>query len=149
MNTSYLTIGRQPSVLSALSGAPPQIGDLVRALPPALVDQLTFADLQRLTAAVVRPGASHIIDYRLSLPFGSRRFYVRLLFGRERRKLSRLIAEGQTNPWLMLAAAVLLFWFMITVSLVFIAVGVYLLKTVLGIDLFDGPSFLHRLLFDY
>ena len=149
MNTSYVTLDRQPSVLSALSTVPPQISDLVRALPPTLVDQLTFDDLQRLAAAVDRPSAQHIMDYRLSLPFGSRRFYVRLLCGRERRKLSRLIAEGQTNPWLTLAAAVLLFWFMITVSLVFLAVGLYLLKTVLGIDLFDGPSFLHRILFDY
>ena len=149
MNTSYLTLERQLSVLSALSTVPPQISDLVRALPPTLVDQLTFDDLQRLAAAVYRPSAQHIIDYRLSLPFGTRRFYVRLLCGRERRKLSRLIAEGQTNPWLTLAAAVLLLWFMITASLVFLAVGLYLLKTVLGIDLFDGPSFLHRILFDY
>ena len=149
MNTSYVTLDRQPSVLSALSTVPPQISDLVRALPPTLVDQLTFDDLQRLAAAVDRPSAQHIMDYRLSLPFGTRRFYVRLLCGRERRKLSRLIAEGQTNPWLTLAAAVLLFWFMITVSLVFLAIGLYLLKTVLGIDLFDGPSFLHRILFDY
>ena len=149
MNTSYVTLDRQPSVLSALSTVPPQISDLVRALPPTLVDQLTLDDLQRLAAAVDRPSAQHIMDYRLSLPFGTRRFYVRLLCGRERRKLSRLIAEGQTNPWLTLAAAVLLFWFMITVSLVFLTIGLYLLKTVLGIDLFDGPSFLHRILFDY
>ena len=143
------TFYRQPSVLTALSAVPPQIVHLVRALPPHLADQLSFDDLQKLTAAVGRSGSRHIIDYRLSLPFGSRRFYVRFLCGRERRKLSRLIAEGQNNPWLVLAAATLLFWFMITVSLVIIAVGLYLLKTALGIDVFDGPSFLHRCLFDY
>lgn len=146
MKMMQLTPDRQATFLTALCTVPPQIRDLILSLPPDVVDQLTTDDLQRFIVALGRPTANHLIDYRLSLPIGYRRFYIRFLCGRERRKISRIIAEGQANPWLVLAAMALLFWFMMTVTLALIVVGVYLLKTVLGIDLFDGPSFLHRLL---
>ena len=147
MKMVELPIDRRATLLSALSATSPHIGDVVQALPPSLVDQLTLDDLQRIIAATSQPRALHLLDYRLSVPLGSRRFYLRVLCGRERRKLSRLIAEGQTNPWLTIAATALIFWFMMTVSLALIVVALYLIKTALGIDLFDGPSFLHRLIF--
>ena len=148
MTLVALNFDGRAAVLAALSAAPPQVGDVVRALPPDLVDQLTVDDIERIIAAMGQSRARHLIDYRLSVPLGSRRFYFRLLCGRERRKISRLIAEGQTNPWLVIATAALIFWFMMTVSLALIVVILYVVKSALGIDLFAGPSVLHGLFFD-
>ena len=141
-------VDRRALMLSIVSTAAPQVDTLVRVLPQKLIDQLTLDDLQRISAAIGPSRAPHIIDYRLSVPLGSQRFYFRVLCGRERRKLSRLIAEGQTNPWLVIVAAAMAFWFMMTMSLACIVVITYLVKSALGIDLFDGPSPLHRLFFD-
>ena len=134
-------------LLSIADTSAPQVRNFLRALPQELIERLTFDDLRRLGAAIHQPRAQHIVDYRLSIPLGGRRIYFRILCGWERRKLSRLIAEGQTNPWLVIAAAALTFWFMMTMTLACIAILVYFVKTAMGIDLFDGPSFLHKLFF--
>lgn len=106
------------------------------------VDQLAF-----LSRATRRPPAHHIVDYRASLPFFGRRFYLTIFFGRERRNLARLLAEGQLairkiHLIYSLAAVVIA-----SATAVIAIIGLYLLKCMLGFDLIEGHSVLHEFVF--
>ncbi len=138
-------------------GLPPR-----RAVEPnSLLDRLfahtpagfsaTFTDEQiaGLNAALVDADTRyHAIDYRTSISFFGIPFYITFLMGRERRSRERLAMEGQTQVHRVALAHVVL-TLVIALSCV-AAVGciLYLAKSALGIDLFDGHFALHEIFFD-
>lgn len=73
----------------------PAFERLLKRLPEEHRRAFTDEQLQALALASIPPPPNHGIEYRVSLPFFGKRFYVTLFVGRERRARSRLVAEGQ------------------------------------------------------
>lgn len=86
----------------------------------------------------------HRIDLRASVPLPGGRWYVTILAGRERRSPDRLRAEGQTH-WLRRATVYVMLMSLVLWLAVCVLVAIYLVKSALGLDLFDGASPLHIL----
>lgn len=93
------------------------------------------------------PARRRSVDIRLSLPWRGKGYYVRLLSGRERRNPRRLGEERQTG-----LAKISIFYglvlFVFFASAIFgAAVFLYLVKSMLGINLFETHSPLHQIFF--
>lgn len=87
---------------------------------------------------------NHRIDLRVSIPLPTGRWYVTIVAGPERRSADRLRSEGQTH-WLRQAVIyIMLMALLLWLAACVIAI-VYLMKSALGIDLFEGNSPLHFL----
>jgi hypothetical protein len=94
----------------------------------------------------IRAGHSKL-DVRLSLPWFGQRYYVRLMSGSERRNARRLDGENQSglNKISIFYGLAL---FLLFASAVFgAAIFLYLVKSMLGINLFEAHSPLHRFFF--
>lgn len=107
----------------------------------------TVEQLALLSKVSRPPEPLHWIDYRVSLPFFGRRFYLTFLFGKERRGLSRIKSEGQASVTKTSLIYVAVLWLLISTVLFASLVLVYALKSAIGIDVFDGPSALHDFAF--
>ena len=79
----------------SLANEPPRLRASAEAAPEEHRRAFTDEQLQALALASIPPPPNHGIEYRVSLPFFGKRFYVTLFVGRERRARSRLVAEGQ------------------------------------------------------
>jgi hypothetical protein len=86
-------------------------------------------------------------DLSLSLPWFGRRYYLRLLSGPERGNTRRLNEEHQTGlTRISIVYGLILFVFF--ASAIFgAAVFLYIVKSMLGINLFTGHSPFHRIFF--
>ncbi|MGD9785666.1 MAG: hypothetical protein AB7E80_05430 [Hyphomicrobiaceae bacterium] len=108
------------------------------------------AQLAALDVAIVstrpRP-ATHKLDFRASVPFFGRRYYVVLLGGRERRSRARIAGDGQDATWRMSVAYAVLFGSLASLAMTGTIVVLYLIKSLLGIDVFPDHSILHGLFF--
>jgi hypothetical protein len=89
---------------------------------------------------------THTRDFRSSIPFFRGRYYLRILWGREIRSLSRLITEGQTRLHRQALFYAALSWLLVTSSAALALVALYVVKSALGIDLMGDHFFLHDLL---
>lgn len=98
-----------------------------------------------------QPGR-HAVAYRISTSFFGRRFYMAFFMGTERRRTERLEREGQihsfTNILLSIVGLAWLVFWISTVVLGLSVIGMYVLKSAAGINLLDGPSFLHPFFYD-
>ena len=81
--------------------------------------------------------SAHWIDLRRSLPFYFASFYLVFQFGRDRR-MGRRRVEYDRRLRAVLAGNVMFFIFAISPLIVFVLIGLYFLKAMLGIDLFSG-----------
>ena len=90
----------------------------------------------------------HWVDFRASTKWFSTPLYVRILVGEEHRNRTRLEAEDQISVVKTVVLFALLGWFATTITVVFGAIAAYLIKSALGIDLIDGPSWMHDFFFD-
>ena len=130
-----LPIARHPAFDRAMAGMPEHV-------------RCTFSaeQLECLSSVLTPKPARHWIDWRVSIPFLGRRYYVTLLFGKERRDLARLHQEGQLSlsriyvVYLILALAGLV---LLSALILF---ALYLAKSTLGMDVFEGPSEFHEIL---
>ena len=121
---------------------------MLAKLPPAVWDSLTTQQLDCISDALIPDPPRHAIDYRASIPFFGRRFYVTLLVGRERRSQERLAREAQLRArHVAIVYSVLLMLVSCVSFLAFVLAG-YVLKSAMGIDLTDGPSLLHQYILD-
>lgn len=121
---------------------------MLAKLPPAVRDSLTTQQLDCISDALIPDPPRHAIDYRASIPFFGRRFYVTLLVGRERRSQERLAREAQLRArHVAIVYSVLLMLVSCVSFLAFVLAG-YVLKSAMGIDLTDGPSLLHQYILD-
>lgn len=83
------------------------------------------------------------LRYCASVPLLGKRYYIAVSIGREKRKIGRLAAEAHTKSWLhttVSLSATLMFAATLLMSSLATA---YLLKSVLGVDLFDESFFMH------
>lgn len=112
-----------------------------------MLAELTPQQLDAISDALTPDPPSHVIDYRVSIPFMGRRFYITLLAGRERRSLTRLAREAQLHARHIATfyAVLLLVLGCLTVSGT-ILLG-YVVKSALDIDIMDGPSMFHHYFF--
>jgi hypothetical protein len=128
-------------------------------MPSALFRQVTspqgrhgnVVDLRQAGGAT-EPGhpsrsEPHTVAYRASVPLLGQRYYLAFFVGSEQRSPRRVAADGQRRSFLHTTfglSAALMFACMLVMSTLATA---YLLKSLLGIDLYDGHFFLHGLFF--
>jgi len=113
----------------------PAIINLLEKVPDKIKASFTEEQLFHLRNAVVgRQWRHHHIDIRGTLPWFNYRYYYVLIAGKNKRELSR--AELKASR---LFTAFLLTCFL-SVSALFGLLILYLLKSALGINLFDGFS---------
>lgn len=116
-------------------------------VPRDIRNSLTAEQLERLEGMLEERRALHAVDYRASTTFCGRGFYVAFFVGPEARSLRRLTSEGHQRPLHRLMAEVagvcltisLLICMLIGASVIVL----YVTKSVLGIDLIEGHTFLH------
>ncbi len=105
---------------------------------------------EHLPGANVVPlcGSAHVIDYRVSLPLFGRRYYFACFVGCEQRSLERLAEECQRKSWLHTAFTLMAVAVGLATGLMCVLATAYLVKSMMGIDLFEDHFFLHRLFFN-
>ncbi|MGI9476052.1 MAG: hypothetical protein ACR2PI_05070 [Hyphomicrobiaceae bacterium] len=117
--------------------------------PADLIKSFSDDQISGLNAALVNADTRfHSIDFRTSLSFFGIPFYVTFLMGRERRSRERLAMEGQTQVHRVAIAHIILTLLIGLFCLAAFACVIYLLKSAVGIDLFDEHSPLHELFFE-
>ena len=108
-----------------------------RVLQQETQQSLSEEQKQAIEKAVNQVGlvAKHSVDIRKSFPWFGKRYYVVVLSGRDRRAAAR---QGESK-WIVYATTALITTFVLAGGvLVFLAL--YLLKSALGIDLFENFS---------
>jgi hypothetical protein len=116
--------------------ADPFVQQLIAKLPAASVP--TFTDEHLLALKVALGGRSwgaHVVDWRWTLSFWRWHYDGVLLFGRNRRTLTR--REQSIHHLATAAMMLVVLGFCTLLGLLFL----YLVKSALGIDLIDGLSF--------
>lgn len=127
----------------------PTFERLMARIPVNERETFTPIQLALLSSASKPPPARHWVDYRVSIPlFLGTRIYVTLLCGKERRSIRRIRSEGQTNVSTLSLAYLAAMFLIGTMAFLAAAVSLYLLKSALGIDIYDDHSFLHNLLIE-
>jgi hypothetical protein len=113
----------------------PVIAKLIGKMPSALSESFTDEQLESIRASLIeQEGARHIIDLRWTLALFRWRYYFVLLFGRNRRKMTRI---ERSFDRLMQTILVTLFC-LLCVMLGLIVI--YFFKSALGIDLVPSES---------
>jgi len=113
----------------------PFIRVLLAKMPAEL--RSTFSDTQLLglkQALDSQTRSAHALDFRRTFGFWRWNFYFVLLFGQERRELSR---RAQKIERMAILAATIVF---VTVSTLFGLLFLYLVKSAMGINLFPNFS---------
>lgn len=119
--------------------------DRMMANVPEEITQ-TFSDQQlvALSLASIPRVSPHVIDYRVSIPFFGKRYYLTVLAGRERRSRARLAREGQLMSGQVARLDATVLGVALAFGLIALAFGLYIVKSALGIDLFEGNSAMHE-----
>lgn len=118
----------------------PVFARMIASVPPQIRTTFSSVQMAALAHATKPPRANHLIDFRVSVPFLGRRYYVTLLFGKERRSRQRLDAERQLslrNATITYFVASLL---IVSAVLVCAMVFAYVMKSIVGLDLVKAPS---------
>ena len=123
----------------------PAFSRLFAGLPHDVQASMSPAQLAALSRVMQPQSDSRRL--RVSLPVFGRRYYLAVFLGRERRGLQRLRQEGQLSIPLISVVMFVLAGLALPSLIAIILLATYLLKSVLGIDLLDGPSLLHDLFF--
>ncbi|HPG89169.1 MAG TPA: hypothetical protein PLD46_05915 [Hyphomicrobium sp.] len=145
----YAPIWTAEGGASAQDAAPtyhPAFERILKRLPEQHLRAFTPEQLMALSLASIPSVAPHSLDYRVSLPFFGRRFYLTILAGREQRSRARLVADGQL-PVTQLLQFNPVAWSLLLALLVFGAmITLYIVKSLLGIDVFEDTSAMHDLM---
>ncbi len=128
------------------------LGEATR-IPQDIRDRLDGDQIARLVRMLARADpARHKIAYRVSSRLFGARFYVALFAGIEKRCPNRVQNAGEKRWLLRLMVDAALFGWAILCAVIFVVgfavTGAYLLKSGLGIDLFEDHFILHGLFFD-
>lgn len=145
-NWSACTTSSGAQIKSAVSEeSHPAFLRMLERLPYDVRQSLTVEQLVALAHASKPSEAPHLIAYRTSLPFFfGRRYYVSLLFGRERRALARLMADGHASRRrTMLTYAVALLTLVLFVMAGFY-LAIILLDAALRLDAIAPPAGLEQ-----
>jgi hypothetical protein len=124
----------------------------LQRLPADIHAALAPSQRARLAELMAQPASDHTVAYQVSTSLLGRNFYLALFWGREQRSFHRLDEEGQRRSFKEVLFAATLISTVIsgafTLTVAAVAVGLYLLKSFLGIDIFEHHSFMHRFFFD-
>ena len=130
----------------AVAAAPP-----LTAVPADMRARLTPEQVARLDGMLASRSTAHAFDYRASSTFLGRRFYLALFAGAEARSACRLEREGLSRNLASVLFDVATFCLGMSALICFVTgmvvIGAYIIKSALGIDLMEGPSFLHDWLY--
>lgn len=117
-------------------------------LPVVVRSTFTRDQLAALAHGLSLERAKHLVDYRASIRCVGQAYYLRVLIGPEKRDRSRLQREGQVGIGKVAALLLVTGWLTMAAIAAVAAIALYVLKSLLGIDLLDGPSILHDLFFN-
>jgi len=122
-------------------------------IPQDIRDRLDGDQVMRLAELLARADpARHRVAYRVSSRLLGKRFYVALFAGIEKRCPGRVKDAGEKRWLLRLMMDAALFGWALLCAVAFVlgfaVVGAYLLKSGMGIDLFEDHFILHDLFFD-
>lgn len=114
---------------------------LISRIENSPCEKFSDAQLDALRQSLLksRGRVSHAIDIRLSLNLIVHRFYLVFFLGRDRRRAIRKTDEERRRRASLCFQALILLLLAVVLSagfLIFSAVGLYIIKSVLGIDLF-------------
>lgn len=116
----------------------PAFERLLKRLPEEHRRAFTAEQLHALALASIPPPPNHQIEYRVSVPFFGKRFYVTLFVGRERRARSRLVAEGQL-PAAQIVKPDPVAWTLVLALTGFgVLLALFLAKAMFGIEIGDS-----------
>ncbi len=112
-----------------------QMQELLRRMPEGVAATFSLAQLHGLKSAIAtRQWGKHRLDVRGSIPIGKHRYYFALFAGRNRREMT---AEEKLLDNMF---ALVVFVAFVSFCMVCGFVMLYLVKSALGIDLFDNYS---------
>lgn len=121
---------------------------MLRRLPATVRNALTEEQLDAISDALIPDPPTHAVDYRVSIPFFGKRFYITLLAGRERRSLERLAREAQLHAKHIALFYSVMLMVLACISFIGLVLISYVVKSALDVDVMDGPSFLHRYFYE-
>jgi len=129
----------------------PLLSRVLARVPTHIHATFTPEQIEALDAASQEIGASHLVAYRAALPGWRKRYYLAVFVGLDRRRkltsFERLLRSGMRQTAtrrLILSTLALLLVLLLLFSLF---CGLYVLKSLAGIDVFKGHSFLHDILY--
>lgn len=132
-----------PPAANATNGASPERGPTVTFSQPSGANDNPDTDQPRPTTA---NRAHHVVDFCASMPFArGQRYYVRLIVGPERRDAERLDQEGQTQLRRQAIVYSTILTAITSQAIFGLLCTVYLLKSMLGINIFEQRSPFHGL----
>lgn len=118
----------------------PAFERLLKRLPEEHRRALTDEQLRALALASTPPPSNHSIEYRVSVPFFGRRYYLTVFAGREQRSLARLVAEGQLPVMQIVRMDPLAWTLMLSLVGFGVLMALLLAKAMLGIELTDSVA---------
>jgi hypothetical protein len=127
------------------SASDPRVARVLLRIPSEIRQSMTAEQINAVCAALLPQGANpNVHDIRLSVRAFRANYFLRILWGPERRSLARLEAEGQLKFGRHLALFLLLCWSVTTLLLIVVAGLLYFYKSYVGIEFFPGPSIIDR-----
>lgn len=113
----------------------PAVRRLLNRMPEVVQESFSEEQLIHLKVAIgARQGGRHTVDFRGVVKFFKYRYYFVFLAGRNRRELNE---NEKKVAWIFQVVLISTFTF---VSIIVIALILYLVKSALGINLFEGFS---------
>ncbi|MCP5179725.1 MAG: 3-phosphoshikimate 1-carboxyvinyltransferase [Pseudomonadales bacterium] len=126
----------QPDGVPYASDGNGQIRDLLRRMPADVARTFTTTQLEAMHDAIAtRKWGRHPLDIRGSVPFGAHRYFFAILAGRNRRDMS------QREKLVDNLFAIAFFLAFVGFCMVTGFVTLYLIKSAVGIDIFDNWHF--------
>lgn len=125
------------------------IGEILRYVPDAVALDLSTHQIAVLNEALARRRRQkrHAIDYRGAIPWFGRRFYFSFLAGPEGRQRQDQARKFSPRRMIIKVGS-LMGLYLAVAAMAFPAILVlYFIKTLAGIDLFEGHSVLHNFIF--
>jgi hypothetical protein len=114
-------------------------------LPPDIRASFAEHQIEALQSAVAQEQPrTDIRDIRLSLRALRSNYFLRIIWGPEKRALRRLEAEGQVRLGPTVVIGLFAVWLTMTLAISVIAAVLYFAKSYVGLDLFPGPSIIAR-----
>ena len=118
------------------------VDDYLAEIDPAIANQLTgeqWSEIRKVLKQAIPKPAPKIVDLRLSVDLILSRFYIVLFVGKDRRRKPRKYRLSNTTTRIgnMIAASLLLIGINLTITAA-LAIGAYLLKAAVNINLFPN-----------
>jgi hypothetical protein len=129
----------------------PALARLFARIPAHIRATFSGDQIEALGRAALNEHSNHALAMRRTVPLLGGRYYLAVFVGRDRRRklssIERFILRGMKDSWSRRTFATLGLIVLAGIIVLGSICVTYLLKTALGINLLDGPSILHNLLY--